>query len=61
MHNGHLTWESTSNDFVLFKATNGAWQLDRTVEIDIKNEVDTDCPSSAQSALVPVRISSQDG
>ena len=61
MHNGHSTWESTLNDMVLFKAANGAWQFDQTVESDTENDDNGDCPSSAQLALFPVQIASQDG
>ena len=61
MHNGHSTWESLSNDMVLFKGTNGAWQFDLTVESDTENDDNGDCPSSAQLALFPVQIAAQDG
>ena len=63
MHNGHSTWESTSNDLVLFKETSGAWQIDRTIESEIEIADDGDCPSSAQWARIrtPVQIASQDG
>ena len=61
MHNDHSTWESTSNDMVLFKAANGAWQFDQTVESGTENDDNGDCPSSAQLALFPVQITAQDG
>ena len=65
MHNGHSTWESTSNDMVLFKATSGAWQFDRTVEGGTEVADSADCPSSAQWASLlrtfPVQIAPQTG
>ena len=61
MYNAHSTWESTSNEIVLFKSTSGAWQLDRTVENDIVHDDYGDCPSSTKRALIPLRIESQDG
>ena len=61
MHNGYSTWESTLNDFVLFKGTSGAWQFDRTIESETVNADNGDCPSSAQLAFIPVQIASQDG
>ena len=63
MHNGHSTWESTLNDMVLFKAANGAWQFDQTVESETENDDNGDCPTSAQwaSHTFPVQIASQDG
>ena len=63
MHNGHSTWESTSNALVLFKGTSGAWQVDQTIESETVNADNGDCPSSAQWAQIrtPVQIASQDG
>ena len=61
MHNGHSAWKSTSSDIVLFKGTSDAWQFDQTIESDTENADNGDCPSSAQLALFPVQIESQDG
>ena len=67
MHNDHPTWESTSNDILLFKGTSGAWQFDQTIESDTESADNGDCPSSAQWAshirvsTFPVQIASQDG
>ena len=65
MHNSHSTWESTSNDIVLFKGTSGAWQFDQTIESDTENADNGDCPSSARLGLLvytfPVQIAPQDG
>ena len=63
MHNGHSTWKSALNDIVLFKGTSGAWQFDQTIESDIENDENGDCPSSALLGLhtFPVQIASQDG
>ena len=61
MHNGHSTWKSALNDIVLFKGTSGAWQFDQTIESDIENDENGDCPSSAQLGLFSVQIASQDG
>ena len=63
VHNGHSTWESTSNDLVLFKETSGAWRFDRRVESNADNHDNGDCPTSAQLGLYtfPVQIESQNG
>ena len=61
MHNGHSTWESTSNALVLFKGTSGAWQVDQTTESESEDDENGDCPSSAQLMLFSVQIASQDG
>ena len=61
MHNDHPTWESTSNDILLFKGTSGAWQFDQTIESDTENADNGDCPNSAQLGLFSVQIASQDG
>ena len=61
MYNGHSTWESTLNDMMLFKGTSGSWQFDRTIESDTENDDIGNCPDSAEMALFPVQIESQDG
>ena len=64
MHNNHSTWESTSNDMKLFKGSFGVWQIDQTIQNDIFNDDNGDCPSSAQWAsqirTFPVQINAQD-
>ena len=63
MHNGHSTWESTSNEMVLFKGTSGAWYFDRTIKRNTGNYDSDDCPGKTELALhtFPVRIASQGG